>query len=241
MKRLFLLMTIAILTCTAFAQTKISGTVVDKNNQPMMGVQVVSEVGGTAVTTDFDGRFEIDVAIGSNLTFSLLGIKSVTKPAADNMVVVMGDGNDRVGRFQGMFDLNSNFTSTHAGGGMDFIFGYRVKQYYHVGVGLGAHSLIGKGYVDDEKTKKVNDYNVAATIYLNNIFYIPTKGKVSPMFDLGIGGNVGWLGIGQSYKETIFGLYAKAGFGFDVSMFRMSAGYEFLGTHTGYVRIGLNF
>ncbi len=69
-----------------FAESKITGTVVDKDNQPLMGVQVKSETGDVAVTTDFDGRFEITVPEGSKLTFSILGTKSKTKEANDGCI-----------------------------------------------------------------------------------------------------------------------------------------------------------
>ena len=91
MKRILLLLTVAVLcNVCLFAQSKITGTVVDKDNQPLMGVQVKSETGDVAVTTDLDGRFEITVPEGSRLTFSMLGTKSKTKEAADGMTVVMG-------------------------------------------------------------------------------------------------------------------------------------------------------
>lgn len=230
---------------SVFAQSrKITGTVVDKDGQPLMGVQVKSETGDVAVTTDLDGRFEITVPEGSKLTFSILGTKSKTKEAADGMTVVMGisEKNEVKKGFQGMFDLNSNFTSSHGGIGADLILGGRINPYYHIGAGLGVHSLIGKDtYEIHDTVKTYRDNNVFATLYLNNTVYIPTGSKVTPMFDCGLGCCIGWLGISQPYKETIIGLYAKAGLGFEAGMFRMSAGYELIGTHTGYVRIGIKF
>ncbi len=220
---------------SVFAQSrKITGTVVDKDGQPLMGVQVKSESGDVAVTTDLDGRFEITVPEGSKLTFSMLGTKSKTKEASDGMVVMMGvsDSKEVKKGFQGMFDLNSNFTSSHGGIGADLILGGRINPYYHIGGGIGVHSLLNSGS---------DDYNVFTTLYLNNTVYIPTGSKMTPMFDCGLGCSMGWLGISQPYKETIIGLYAKAGLGFEAGMFRMSAGYELIGTHTGYVRIGIKF
>ena len=234
MQRILLLFIVTLLcNVCLFAQNKIKGTVVDKDNQPLMGVQVKSETGDVAVTTDLDGRFEITVPEGSKLTFSMLGTKSKTKEAADGMTVVMGSG--KSDSFQGMFNLNSNFTDRYGGLGADLIFGCRLKPYYHIGGGISYHSPIGP---------KIDGCNLVASLYFNNLFYIPTKSTVSPMFDMAVGCNFGgwWSDVAAlSYKETVFGFYAKAGFGFEAGMFRMSAGYELIGTHTGYVRIGVGF
>lgn len=91
MKHYLLILAVALLgNICAFAQTMITGTVVDKNNAPLIGVQVMPEAGGDAVTTDFDGRFEIAVPEGTKLRFSMLGAKDQTEAAAEGMVVVMG-------------------------------------------------------------------------------------------------------------------------------------------------------
>ncbi|MCQ2143701.1 MAG: carboxypeptidase-like regulatory domain-containing protein, partial [Bacteroidales bacterium] len=92
MKRRILLLTIALLTSVmAFAQNGISGLVVDQNGEPLPGVAVISDNGGakTGVTTDFEGKFTINVPAGTSLEFSYLGFKNVTLDASNAMNVVL--------------------------------------------------------------------------------------------------------------------------------------------------------
>lgn len=58
-----LLMAVLLLTSTAiFAQTKLSGKVVDETNQPLPGASVVVEGTTTGTSTDFDGNFSFEVS-----------------------------------------------------------------------------------------------------------------------------------------------------------------------------------
>ena len=45
---------------------KVSGTVVDKDNVPIIGATVVVEGTSTGVITDLDGRYTIDMPAGKN-------------------------------------------------------------------------------------------------------------------------------------------------------------------------------
>lgn len=90
MKRLLsLLAVVTLLNINLFAKETVKGTVLDKNNEPLVGVQVMSTSNNIAVMTDLNGRFEIDVPEGTELTFSMLGSRSVIKIAADGMMVIM--------------------------------------------------------------------------------------------------------------------------------------------------------
>ena len=86
---------IAALLCmmisTAFAQSKISGTVISQDDgQPMVGVTVVVQGNKTnGAVTDIDGKFAINVQEGKKLTFSYVGMETLTLPAKDNMTVSM--------------------------------------------------------------------------------------------------------------------------------------------------------
>ncbi|MDV7186780.1 TonB-dependent receptor [Lutibacter sp. TH_r2] len=61
-----LLMAVLLLTSTAiFAQTKLSGKVVDETNQPLPGASVVVEGTTTGTSTDFDGNFSFEVSNSS--------------------------------------------------------------------------------------------------------------------------------------------------------------------------------
>lgn len=59
---------------TAVAQTsKATGTVIDENGEPMIGVSVVVKGAPGGVTTDLDGKFTISAKAGSTLVFSFVG------------------------------------------------------------------------------------------------------------------------------------------------------------------------
>ena len=58
---------------------KVSGTVVDKDNVPIIGATVVVEGTSTGVITDLDGRYTIDMPAGKNkLQFSYIGYSTLT-------------------------------------------------------------------------------------------------------------------------------------------------------------------
>ena len=80
---------------TAYAaeqqQGPISGTVVDSQGEPIIGASVII-VGGQAVqgtVTDFDGRFTLKVAPGTQLKISYVGYKEQIVKASDSMLVTM--------------------------------------------------------------------------------------------------------------------------------------------------------
>lgn len=61
-------------------QTKtISGTVTDEIDTPLPGVSIVETGTLNGNTTDFDGKYTLQVKVGTSITFSYLGYKSITK------------------------------------------------------------------------------------------------------------------------------------------------------------------
>ncbi|MCM1077538.1 MAG: TonB-dependent receptor [Bacteroides sp.] len=58
------------------ATHRVTGTVLDENGDPMIGVSVVEEGTKTGVATDFDGNFTLNVRPGATLHFSYIGYKS---------------------------------------------------------------------------------------------------------------------------------------------------------------------
>ena len=64
-----------ILSFTSWAQsTTVSGVVLDNNNTPLAGVNVLQKATTNGVVTDFDGKFSIDVSgQHATLVFSYLG------------------------------------------------------------------------------------------------------------------------------------------------------------------------
>lgn len=89
--RSFLLIVAALLiSSAAFAQqTKVTGKVVDEQNEPVVGatVQVEGTTNGTA--TNVDGQFTLEVNSGARLRFSYVGFKTLTIKAVNGMKVTM--------------------------------------------------------------------------------------------------------------------------------------------------------
>ncbi|MDE6702729.1 MAG: TonB-dependent receptor, partial [Muribaculaceae bacterium] len=70
------------------AATVIRGTVLDENNEPLIGVSVVQKgVNTNAVTTDIDGKFAIRVKPGTTLAISYVGYTSKEVAASNGMTV----------------------------------------------------------------------------------------------------------------------------------------------------------
>ena len=65
------------LTGEAFAQTTVVGRVVDTNNVPLIGVNVVVKGTTTGTTTGIDGNYSINVGETQTLVFSYLGYTTV--------------------------------------------------------------------------------------------------------------------------------------------------------------------
>ena len=79
---------------TESKEFKVSGVVVDKNNEPLTGVNVreVKGIGGTV--TDVNGHFTFNVQAGEQLEFSFIGFKSVEVKASNNMHIQMNEDNE---------------------------------------------------------------------------------------------------------------------------------------------------
>ena len=68
----------------------IEGTVLDENNEPVIGASVVQKgVSSNAVATDAFGHFKLRVAKGTLLEVSYVGYKTMTVKAADGMSIYL--------------------------------------------------------------------------------------------------------------------------------------------------------
>ncbi len=80
----FVLMTVVSLILSAGAMwaqnVKVSGTVTDNTGEPLIGVYVLVEGTTTGTSTDFDGKYTLDVPANANLVFTLMGMKDVVVP-----------------------------------------------------------------------------------------------------------------------------------------------------------------
>ena len=70
---LFVLAVMMLCGPSAFAQNSVSGTVTDKEGEPLIGVSVREKGASKGVSTDLDGKFVINVAQGKSLEFSYIG------------------------------------------------------------------------------------------------------------------------------------------------------------------------
>jgi TonB-linked SusC/RagA family outer membrane protein len=96
-KRLAAVVAMSFISMCMYAQTQVSGTVKDGAGEPVIGASVVAQGSTVAVITDVDGRYTINVPAGSNaLTFSFLGMKTVTVPITGSVVDVTLESDTKV-------------------------------------------------------------------------------------------------------------------------------------------------
>ena len=87
-KKLFVLLTLFMMSITTFAQKQtFSGTVLDDGGIPVIGASVVEKGSSNGAITDIDGHFTVTVDPGATLVVSFLGYKTVELKAAPNMRV----------------------------------------------------------------------------------------------------------------------------------------------------------
>ena len=80
-RRLALLLCFVVCSLGAFAQSKVSGTVVDATGAPIIGASVVIKGSSAGAVTDMDGRWTVDkVPAGSTLVISYVGFKTQEIP-----------------------------------------------------------------------------------------------------------------------------------------------------------------
>lgn len=73
----FLLLTLMVsLSSVAWAQKEIKGVVIDNQNIPLSGANILVKDTSNGISTDFDGNFKIQVKIGDVLVVTYLGMKT---------------------------------------------------------------------------------------------------------------------------------------------------------------------
>ena len=91
LKKLFLSL-FALLTCTVmYAQSEISGTVVDATGETVIGATVMEKGTSNGTITDFDGNFTIKVNEGAILVISYIGYQTQEAAAHQGMKVTLKD------------------------------------------------------------------------------------------------------------------------------------------------------
>lgn len=94
MKKICSLVFAMLLTLSAFAQTNsVTGTVRDKDGEPLIGVAVIEKGTNNGVSTDLDGVYQIKVKDGAVLAFSCVGFldKEVSVDGKQVVDVAMED------------------------------------------------------------------------------------------------------------------------------------------------------
>lgn len=76
----------------AFAQGTITGKVIDRKGNPVVGTKITLKDGGTA-TTDFDGAFEIEATNGDKAVANCVGMKEKKVRMSDDMVIKLDKNN----------------------------------------------------------------------------------------------------------------------------------------------------
>ncbi|MBD9261712.1 MAG: hypothetical protein EGR98_10645, partial [Prevotella sp.] len=104
---------VLLISATAWGQKmKITGTVIDNTNEPIIGASVLENGTQNGVATDLDGHFTIEVQQGAKLKISYIGYKTQEIPVGNggkkditlqddselmDEVVVIGYGTQRKG------------------------------------------------------------------------------------------------------------------------------------------------
>ena len=81
---------IMLVSTTAWGQkVKITGTVIDDTNEPVIGASVLENGTQNGVATDMDGHFTIEVKEGAKLKVSYIGYKNKEVKAANGIKITL--------------------------------------------------------------------------------------------------------------------------------------------------------
>ena len=86
-KRIFLSLVLMFAATAMYAQTEITGTVLDEFGEGVIGATVKEKGTSNGSVTDFDGNFKLKVKAGTMLVISYIGYDAVETPAAAGMKV----------------------------------------------------------------------------------------------------------------------------------------------------------
>lgn len=85
---LTLLFIFSVFSLSVMAQSAVTGSVIDVNQEPLIGVNVVEKGTTNGTITDFDGNFTIEVKEGAVLVFSYIGYLSQEVVAGNKKLVI---------------------------------------------------------------------------------------------------------------------------------------------------------
>ena len=91
LRKLFLSFALLLTSTIMYAQSEISGTVIDATGETIIGATVKEKGTSNGTVTDFDGNFKMKVNEGAILVFSYIGYQSQEVPAQNGMKVTLKD------------------------------------------------------------------------------------------------------------------------------------------------------
>ena len=94
LKKLFLSFALMVVSTVMYAQTEISGTVVDATGESVIGATVKEKGTANGTVTDFDGNFTLKVNEGAILVISYIGYQTQEVPAQQGMKVTLKDDSE---------------------------------------------------------------------------------------------------------------------------------------------------
>ena len=91
LKKTFLSLALLLVSTIMYAQSEISGSVVDASGETIIGATVMEKGTSNGTITDFDGNFTIKVSEGTILVVSYIGYQTQEVPAQQGMKVTLKD------------------------------------------------------------------------------------------------------------------------------------------------------
>ena len=85
--RCFTMLLVLFTGVAAYAQNRISGTVLDDAGYPLPGTSVLIEGSSTGTITDVDGKYTINAAKGTVLLFDFIGFEPQRIAVGDKAVL----------------------------------------------------------------------------------------------------------------------------------------------------------
>ena len=87
LQRLLLSTMLILVSTISYAQTEITGKVVDDLGEEVIGATVMEKGTSNGTVTDFEGNFKINVTEGTILVISYIGYQTMEVPAKNGMNV----------------------------------------------------------------------------------------------------------------------------------------------------------
>ena len=90
-RRLMLSFFFLLASTLTFAQTEVSGTIVDNTGEPIIGATIMEKGTSNGTISDIDGNFHLKTASGATLIISYIGFETQELPAQAGMNITMSD------------------------------------------------------------------------------------------------------------------------------------------------------